>query len=156
MKMERRHNCQCDVCGTTMYRRPSQITGGGVYCSLICVGVKQQKPKICKICDQSYIGGKQTCSRACANQARAGITYTKTNEHNKAYRGSLLKEQLAKSRGGTCEKCSEKNYAILQVHHIKERYKGGTDKPSNLELLCPNCHTTHHQGYSLYKPKKML
>ena len=156
MKMERKHNCQCDVCGTTMYRRSSQITGGGVYCSLICVGKKQQKPKVCKICNQTYIGSKQTCSRSCANSSRAGITYTKTNKYNNAYQGNLLKEKLAKSRGGTCERCLENNYAILQVHHIKERYRGGTNTLSNLELLCPNCHATHHQGYSLYKPKKML
>jgi 5-methylcytosine-specific restriction endonuclease McrA len=156
MKMERKHNCQCDVCGASMYRRPSQITGGGTYCSSACVGKKQQKPKLCKVCHQTYIGSKQTCSRSCANTARAGISYTKTNTYNNAYRDNLLKEKLAASRSGVCERCQEKNYAILQVHHTQERYKGGTDKLSNLELLCPNCHTTHHQGYSLYKPKKML
>jgi 5-methylcytosine-specific restriction endonuclease McrA len=44
----------------------------------------------------------------------------------------------------------------LQVHHKKERYKGGDDSPKNLELLCPNCHAAHHLGRSLYKKKKML
>ena len=150
MKMERNHNSSCDVCGTTMYRRPSQITGGGVYCSLTCVGKKQQKPRVCKICNHTYIGAKQTCSRSCANSARAGISYTKTNTHNKAYRGRLLKEKLASKRGGVCEQCQSDNYAILQVHHKVERYIGGSDKLSNLELLCPNCHATHHQGYCLY------
>ena len=154
--MERKHNSQCQVCGTTMYRRPSQITGGGVYCSTTCVGKHQQKPKVCKVCNQSFLGGKKTCSRSCANVARSGISYTKTNKYNQAYRGKLLKEKLASKRGGACEQCQEKNYAILQVHHIKERHKGGSDALSNLQLLCPNCHTTHHYGYSLYKSKKMI
>jgi len=154
--MKRKPNCVCLACNTPVYRRPAQISAGGVYCSSICVGKNQQKPKTCKICQRSYIGANQTCSRSCANSARAGISYTKENKHNKAYQGTLLKEKLAAKRGGTCERCSEANYAILQIHHIKERHKGGTDVVSNLELLCPNCHTTHHQGYSLYKPKKML
>lgn len=95
-----------------------------------------------------------TCSRACANKARTGIIYTKENKFNNAYRGSLLKEKVAKLRGGVCEKCQENNYAILQVHHKKERYRGGTDNVRNLELLCPNCHATHHLGRSLFINKK--
>ncbi len=97
-----------------------------------------------------------TCSRACANSARAGISYTKENKFNNAYRGTVLKEKVAKKRCGVCEKCKMSNYAILQIHHKKERYKGGTDMLSNLELLCPNCHAAHHLGNSLYKEKKMI
>ena len=139
-----------------MYRRPIQIASGNVYCSLQCTGKDQQMPKVCKICSNTYIGNKQTCSRACANKARAGISYTKDNKFNNAYQGSLLKEKVAALRGGICEKCHEKNYAILQIHHKVERYKGGTDNMTNLELLCPNCHAAHHLGHSLYNKKKVV
>lgn len=154
--MKRKPNCVCSVCNTEIYRRPSQILGGSVYCSLSCSGVGQQKPKTCPQCHKNYIGPKKRCSRACANKARIGISYTRAGLHNKAYQGSLLKEKVATKRGGVCERCAESNYAILQIHHKKERHKGGTDHLNNLELLCPNCHTTHHLGYSLFDGKKMI
>lgn len=154
--MIRTSNCICKVCGTSMYRRPSQITSSNVYCSRQCTGIDQQRPKVCKICTKKYTGNKVTCSRSCSNRARAGISYTKENKFNKAYKGAFLKEKVAKNNGGVCERCAEDNYAILQVHHKQERHKGGSDALSNLEILCPNCHATHHQGRSLYKEKKMI
>ncbi len=154
--MQRNPNCVCVVCQTKMYRRPVQIAAGNVYCSLQCSGKHQRVKKDCKICGDSYFGNKATCSRSCANKARTGISYTKENKFNNAYRGSLLKEKVAEQRGGICERCQENNYAILQIHHKIERYKGGTDDVTNLELLCPNCHASHHLGKSLYKMKKMI
>lgn len=154
--MNRKPNCTCAICKKEIYRRPSQITFGNVYCSFTCVGQSQRKDKVCSICGKTYAGNKVTCSRACANTARTGISYTKENSFNKAYKGTRLKEKIALRSNGSCERCGEKNYAILQVHHKTERYRGGTDNPSNLELLCPNCHAVHHLGRSLYKKKKML
>ena len=153
MKMKRNPNCECKICNTKIYRRPVQIQEGNVYCSLKCTGIDQRQNKICKICKNKYVGAKATCSRTCANKSRTGIRYTKQNEHNKAYQGSSLKEKVSKRSGGVCERCAHNNYAILQVHHKKERHKGGTDDMINLELLCPNCHTTHHYGYALYRKK---
>ena len=154
--MKRNPNCACKICNTQIYRRPVQIVAGNIYCSQKCTGLDQRVEKKCKICGMKYSGGKATCSRACANKARTGIKYTKENKFNKAYRGSLLKEKVAKKRGGICERCTEDNYAILQIHHKKEQHKGGTDILSNLELLCPNCHTTHHLGKGLFQAEKML
>lgn len=139
-----------------MYRRPSQIASGRVYCSLRCTGVDQQKSKLCKICNKIYIGAKKTCSRTCANKARTGIIYTKEGKLDKAYQGALLKKRVAAQCGGVCERCGMNNYAILHVHHKIERHKGGSDQLTNLELLCPNCHATHHLGSSLYNIEKML
>lgn len=152
--MKRKPNCTCSICNISIYRRPSQIKNGKVFCSMSCTGVSQQKPKVCKVCNQTYIGAKATCSRSCANTARAGITYTKEGKFDKAYQGRLLKEKVASERGGTCERCRENNYSILQVHHKHERHRGGTDELANLELLCPNCHATHHLGSSLFKKRK--
>ena len=152
--MKRKPNCSCTICDKQIYRRPSQISNGNVYCSLRCTGKSQQKIKACKVCGKDYIGAKHTCSRSCANTARAGITYTKEGKFDKAYRGALLKAKLATKRGWSCERCDMNNYTILQVHHKKERHKGGSDRISNLELLCPNCHATHHLGKSLFNDSK--
>lgn len=154
--MKRKTNCACYICKKPIYRRPSQISGGRVYCSSRCTGLDQQKTKLCKICDKSYLGAKKTCSRACANKARTGIIYTRGGRFDKAYQGTLLKMKVAKRCEGICERCGMNNYAILHVHHKTERHKGGSDQLQNLELLCPNCHATHHLGSSLYITEKML
>jgi 5-methylcytosine-specific restriction endonuclease McrA len=130
------------------------IKTGNVYCSLKCTGLGQRKSKVCKVCKKEYSGNKRTCSRSCANKARSGITYNRENKFNKAHCGSRLKEKVAQKRGGICERCGHDNYAILQVHHKKERHRGGTDHLENLELLCPNCHAAHHFGISLWTKKK--
>ncbi len=147
----RKSNCVCSVCTKAIYRRPSQIAGGAVFCSLQCSAKSQQKYKKCPMCSNVYIGAKKTCSRSCANTSRTGLSYTKDNSLNKAYRGRQLKELLGKRSSGRCERCQHDNYSILQVHHKIERHRGGTDDISNLELLCPNCHACHHLGKSLYK-----
>jgi 5-methylcytosine-specific restriction endonuclease McrA len=154
--IQRKSNTTCSVCTKSIYRRPSQINNGRVYCSSRCTGLYQQKSKLCKICNKSYLGGKKTCSRACANKARAGIIYTREGRFDKAFQGRMLKKRVAEQCEGVCERCGMDNYAILHIHHKTERYKGGSDQLENLELLCPNCHATHHLGSSLYLTEKML
>jgi len=148
--MIRRPNCVCKICNKKIYRRPIQINSGAVYCSLRCCGINQRVARTCTVCKKEFIGAKRTCSRACANKGRRGIRYLGENIDNKAYQGTLLKEKIARSRGGVCEKCGLTNYSILQIHHKVERARGGNDALSNLELLCPNCHMTHHIGFSLF------
>jgi 5-methylcytosine-specific restriction endonuclease McrA len=152
--MKRRPNCNCAVCDNPMYRRPIHIASGKVYCSLKCCGIGQRVPRSCSVCKQMYFGLKRTCSRKCANISRKGISYTGENTMNKACIGTALKVELAEARGGACERCGETNYAILQIHHKRERARGGSNIPSNLLLLCPNCHAAHHLGFCLFEKKK--
>jgi hypothetical protein len=48
----------------------------------------------------------------------------------------------------------------LDMHHIWEVSAGGGDDPSNLIVLCPNCHALYHRGTiaaeSIYLYKSML
>ena len=71
--------------------------------------------------------------------------------------GPLLYEKNFKTAcqtrdGWKCRKC--KTEKKLQVHHIKSRSEGGSDKLSNLMTLCEDCHEKHHQeGMKLPKQK---
>jgi 5-methylcytosine-specific restriction endonuclease McrA len=154
MNIKRVPNCICSICSKPIYRRPLQIASGNVFCSSVCCGKNQRVERTCNVCGLPYIGAKRTCSRACANKGRSGIKYLGLNEKNNARQGMLLKEKVAKKHGGVCQRCGENNYAILQTHHKKERYRGGKDTLTNLELLCPNCHATYHMGHSLFQKKK--
>jgi hypothetical protein len=150
---QRKPNCCCILCNKQIYRRPFQIKSGPVYCSLTCLGKYRRKNKnqtFCPVCGKEISSKSKTCSRACSNKNRTGITYDNSNKYNKVFRSREVKNHLSEMRGGVCEKCGNENYNILQVHHIIEKSKGGTNEFSNLLLLCPNCHMTEHLGYSKY------
>ena len=49
-----------------------------------------------------------------------------------------MKENIKRVVGYKCEKCGRKGK--LQIDHIKEVFKGGTNVGSNLIVLCPSCH----------------
>jgi len=55
--------------------------------------------------------------------------------------------------GYKCQKCKAKN-TKLHVHHIVFRSNGGTDTPSNLIVLCLNCHDKLHKGEFKIKGSK--
>lgn len=47
---------------------------------------------------------------------------------------------------GTCQWCSEKKALDeLTIDHIVEVQNGGTNRLSNLRLLCDPCHTTRNK-----------
>ena len=68
-----------------------------------------------------------------------------------------LREYILHRDGHKCQNpdCKYKDDAeqILEIHHIKYRSKGGTDRPKNLITLCSKCHTpeNHKKGNFLYE-----
>ena len=101
----------------------------------------------CAVCDNQFRAGlhKKTCSRACANKQKEGSTY-KNGKPIKDIVKDLesLRKRLIVRDGNKCSRCGYDKLPILNVHHIAERSKGGTNDLSNLELLCPNCHAEEH------------
>lgn len=73
--------------------------------------------------------------------------------------GPMLYEKNYKSAAKTrdkcqCRKCGSKDN--LEVHHLKPRSQGGTNKLSNLMTLCHDCHQAHHlQGLKLPKQRNV-
>ena len=66
------------------------------------------------------------------------------------------KEILHLWQGGKCAGCSEKlPVRIFTVDHIKALDKGGTDKPSNLQLLCGSCNSTKGNGTQARLQKRL-
>ena len=66
-----------------------------------------------------------------------------------------VREYVLYRDGHTCQSCSGKSKdKVLNVHHIKHRGDGGTDKPDNLITLCETCHKLYHKGKLELKVKK--
>ncbi|MEW6448919.1 MAG: HNH endonuclease [Bacillota bacterium] len=52
-----------------------------------------------------------------------------------------LRKQIFERDQGKCQKCGSKGH---HIHHIAPQSLGGTDDPSNLVLLCVQCHSGEH------------
>lgn len=142
----RKPNTCCTVCRKAIYRRPSEIEKNGkhVFCSMKCYGVSCRKETPCIVCKKPILSGmhKKTCSRACANIHRAGMTYRIGRPKDRVVSQRALKMRLLSMRGERCERCSYARVEILQVHHKNRNRKDNELK--NLELICPNCHFEEH------------
>ena len=143
---KRKPNCSCKECGREIYRRPFQLEKGHVFCSTKCANIRNKKVHPCPVCGNEVYGRKNslTCSRRCSNIHRTGTRYKVGRPRDKVAVLRTIRSELIAERGGKCNRCPFSMVEILQIHHIIERSNGGTDDPSNLEVLCPNCHTMHH------------
>lgn len=50
------------------------------------------------------------------------------------------KKRIAAKQGWKCRRCGKPLPARFHIDHIKEFSAGGSDRESNLQALCPNCH----------------
>ena len=56
--------------------------------------------------------------------------------------------------GYSCQNCGAKGANVrLEVHHIRHRMDGGSDRPDNLVTLCHECHRRHHEAGMPLKAK---
>ena len=59
--------------------------------------------------------------------------------------GSENVKAYVKARDGfRCRSCGSRDH--LEVHHIRQRKDGGSDRPDNLVTLCHECHKAWHEG----------
>ena len=140
----RKSNSACEVCSKAIYRRPVEISQGRIFCSSSCYGIASRRETPCIVCGKPILAGahKKTCSRACANTHRTGITYKTGSPKDKVKNERAIKLRVIALRDPLCERCGYNKVEILHVHH-KDRNHQNNDF-SNLELICPNCHYEEH------------
>lgn len=73
------------------------------------------------------------------------MAWSKTSRHARGYGSewSKMREQIMRRDCGLCQPCSQQGRITpaVAVDHIKDKAKGGTDDPSNLQSICEPCHT---------------
>lgn len=145
-QFKRKPNTECLICKKSIYRRPAEIkvNKGHFFCSPACYGKFCRKEIFCNVCGVSILSGlnKKTCSRACSNKNRIGISYKINKPYDKVASLRRVKIKLFKIRGEKCERCNYKKVEILQIHHKNRNRDDNSLK--NLEIICPNCHYEEH------------
>ncbi len=59
-----------------------------------------------------------------------------------------LKIAYKRAVGFTCEDCRKvKKENLLEIHRIKQGYKGGTYRPGNIKILCNKCHKNYAEQW---------
>jgi 5-methylcytosine-specific restriction endonuclease McrA len=78
-------------------------------------------------------------------------------------RSDIIKTYALSRADGKCESCNNdapflkrNGQPYLEVHHIQELSKGGSDSPKNVASLCPNCHARVTHGQDATEFNSML
>lgn len=159
MKYNRNPNTTCSICKSPCYKRPSDLlkSSGKAYCSQTCYGISCRKETPCLVCKTPIISSlnKKTCSKKCFEKLLSSPDRTFSKGRKKVtstpkFRTRSLRKLMFSLRGSKCEICNYNKEQVLTIHHIIERSKGGSDDPSNLLVLCRNCHGEIHANLLQY------
>lgn len=73
---------------------------------------------------------------------RSNGTKQRGGDRGYGWKWSALRKKILERDNFLCQSCLKKGIAIEAEHvdHIKPKYLGGTDEPSNLQSLCVCCH----------------
>ena len=142
----------CVVCGNEFeieLKRYNQKLkeNSAFYCSDECRSHKNSKLCKCATCGkeiwktQSQLSRSKTgnvyCSRSCANSMNN--TLFKSGENHFSFKGNNYRQIAFNLYPHKCAICGyDEEIEILEVHHKDENHNN--NEPSNLCILCPNCH----------------
>lgn len=141
-------NTVCFTCSKPCYAKPHVLGVGRNFCSWDCFLEQRRLDLIaCAHCEKPFkrrLQSQRFCSKTCSNRGRAGIRYDGTRSQSKSAKVQRYRKIVLERGDDQCSECglgSEWNGKplLLQVDHIDG--DRSNDSPSNLRLLCPNCHS---------------
>lgn len=170
-------DCNCLTCGVLMRKTQSQLNSkNNNFCSQSCSATFFNKKratdrritaKKCSCGNLIMRGARKFCSHKCEQKS---INSQKISDWLAGlyigYSGkmfsirSFIRKYLIREAGNQCSKCgwnkihSVTNKCPLEINHIDGNPLN--ERPSNLEVLCPNCHSLTYNFRSLNKnsPRK--
>lgn len=138
----------CPVCKESFTANYTEQTTCSHKCSNSFFVRKQPRKKYtCIVCEKESLAKTKGANKYCSNKCQQEFEYknkTLINFNNgKIHTPKTLRNILAKERGNRCEICNiidwKSSPISFQLDHIDGN--AGNNLPSNLRLLCPNCHS---------------
>ena len=135
----------CKECGTE-FNHISSRANKAKYCSSTCYHkamTKKGKTQYqCIHCNVTFLSAlsrkRKYCSQSCVNKS--------SKETWNPDFATVRKNMISRGMISKCERCGySEHLSILGVHH-KDRNRKNNDL-SNLEVLCPNCHSMEHSKH---------
>lgn len=132
----------CEICNKE-FEHISSRSNKAKYCSRLCYykskGNQGKFTYTCHHCHKEFIGhaahSRKFCSKKCVGKS-----------NKETWRGTfstIRKNMAARNMINQCNRCGYNTEPkILGVHHIDRNRKN--NDISNLEILCPNCHSLEH------------
>lgn len=124
----------CKECG-------KYVPGNKNFCDRSCAATHTNKnreiEKICEVCNTKFFataGNAKYCSDECSDKTPGSNGYRRGTSPSKEWK--RMKRKVDRS---VCYRCGW-NQTTCDLAHIKARSDGGSNKPENLIVLCPNCH----------------
>jgi len=85
----------------------------------------------------------ELCFKDFISQIQKSYNKVQTKKHPSV--PAWLRATIKKKYDCHCQLCFDQFiWEILTIHHIKPRWRGGTNDPQNLICLCFNCHAKIH------------
>jgi 5-methylcytosine-specific restriction endonuclease McrA len=103
---------------------------------------------VCKECNKEFTFGYSKTGQFCSNECNGIFKSRKHKEDWYAHKlkrieRATVRKYLSEDRGYKCEVCGISEWQdkklTLHVDHIDGN--PGDDRPENMRLLCPNCHS---------------
>ncbi len=153
-------NVKCKKCNKNVYRALSELKRSkNSFCSKSCAasfnnkGIRRhgQAPGICLSCQKKVSSyARKYCSQKCQSNYLYNIYISewldgKQNGNRGEQVSSRIRKYLFEKHDNKCQKCkwSKVNKVTgkipLTINHIDGKWKN--NRPKNLELICPNCHS---------------
>lgn len=100
-------------------------------------------PGVCRVCGVDVRDGARGRKRSWHDGRNEEPNCLHNYKMAANYR-NYAKRYIARLRGAQCETCSKKGRGFHWLHldHIVPLADGGTFTEENLQLLCPDCHTS--------------
>jgi len=142
----RKPNFNCKICSKHIYKRPSEIQKGRVFCSSKCFGVSLITLKYCVVCGTALLKSSKFCSRTCSNLGRKGIAYNQSivKAPNSSQRNLKLLMKTFNFTSCMVEGCQYNK--VYEIHRLIEGKYGGKYEIGNMFAICPNHHAEIHKG----------
>jgi len=160
MKME------CPWCGSEVQFQPSRKT---TECSCGTIVYRDGTYRLkCPVCSRHHEGGREGATRCMEERASwkwlqrlaaliSTVPYSPEGSREPLDLGGerywyTVSHAVMKRDANKCTECGAST--PLEVHHIIPRWAGGTDHPSNLRILCYECHKAVHMATGGYCPSQ--